>query len=121
MVIGNKNILSLLLFAGGFLLLVGSFGSVDIYHQHFFAQGPAIFIYNLSRVVFAFYLIWIIYAVGFGIINFFASPASLENLTLFERIVFSFGTGIGFWHVFLLLLGIFNLYYQIKCFFVHLN
>ena len=112
MVIGNKNILSLLLFAGGFLLLVGSFGSVDIYHQHFFAQGPAIFIYNLSRVVFAFYLIWIIYAVGFGIINFFASPASLENLTLFERIVFSFGTGIGFWHVFLLLLGIFNLYYQ---------
>jgi len=108
----KQTLISLIFLVGGFLALVAGFSSVDLYHKHFFDHGSVFLFYNASRIVFAFFLMWIIYAVGYAIL-FIATPTrTLQEFTSMERFIFGFGTGIGFWHGLLLACGVLNLYYQ---------
>ena len=82
----------------------------NIYYEHFFESGLNIFVYNLCRFIFVFFLLWVIYAAG----NFFTSIFISQlraRYSLVERLILGFVTGFAFWHVLLLILGLSNLYY----------
>lgn len=104
--------ISALILVCGFLGLITWFNRVDVYHTHFFDQGSLILIYNSLRAIFALYMIWIIYVPGIALLSILAPHTIQRDSSLTERIILGFGTGIGFWHILLLVLGTLNLYYQ---------
>lgn len=106
----------------GFLAIVGWFNIVDVYHTHFFEHSIIVFIYNLFRIIFMFYVTWILYFSGYLLLSASTPHWIPQRFTFSERIILSFGTGIGFWHLLMLILGIANLYYSsllaVLCFLV---
>jgi hypothetical protein len=96
----------------GFIGVVTWFDGVDFYHRHFFDTGPIVAADNLVRIGFVVILSWLIYAPGAGIGALVMSPNQRVALTSAERVVLSFGIGIGVWHVVMLILGILGLYYR---------
>ena len=97
---------------GGFLGIVGWLHAVDVYHLHFFQSGFDIFLYNFFRSIFVFFLIWLIYAVGYFALLPFVSTKTLNEFTFTERIIIGFSIGVGIWHIVLFVLGVVNLYYR---------
>ena len=53
-----------LIYLGGYAALLAWFKLEDIYHTQFAAKGMMVVIYNGFRVLFIFYLFWIVYAAG---------------------------------------------------------
>jgi len=53
-----------LAYAGGYIALLVWFKYVDFYHTQFATRGMPVVAYNFFRVLFIFYLYWIVY--GFG-------------------------------------------------------
>jgi hypothetical protein len=104
-------IFSLVFLVAGFLGVVGWFQVSDFYHTQFFNHGFSLVIYNLLKTIFALYVIWIVYAIGYGMTSMLIPATSRKGFTLLERIILGFGSGLGFWHLFMLMLGHFNLYY----------
>ncbi len=94
-----------------FLGVIFWFGKMDVYHRHFFDQGSIVLFYNFFRFLFVLLISWIIYATGYLFLLTVTSIGSFNQLTYIERYVLGFGTGVGIWHLSMLLLGIFNLYY----------
>ncbi len=97
---------------GAFLGLVGWFGTINVYHHHFFDSGLLVAAYNLCRLGFVAILAWLIYVVGYAAIASVTPAARLLEFSLAERLVFGFGTGIGIWHAVMLVLGLLGLYYR---------
>ena len=83
------------------------FKYVDIYHTHFSSTGALILLHNLFRVLFVFYLFWIVQAVGAAVLRLLG--ADLEALGPLEYLALTFFAGTGPWHVVLLAVGYSNL------------
>ncbi len=94
----------------GFLATIAFFQYVDVYHQHFFTRGTLPIAYNVMRLVFACYLGWMVYYLGYAVlVGLKCAPP--DTTTVLERAVIGFGTGLGTAHVVLLALGLASLYY----------
>ena len=96
----------------GFLSLSIWYQFFDYYHLHFFDDHLPVVLYNLSRTVFVGYFIWLIYAAGWVLMNLTVSFSKRTPCTLMENIIICFGAGLGVWHVLMLVLGYYNLYYR---------
>src|SRR5262245_66590758 len=59
-----RAVLGCVAFVGGYLLLIAWFKTTDVYHLQFATAGPRVVAYNALRVLFAFYLFWIVYGAG---------------------------------------------------------
>jgi hypothetical protein len=97
---------------GGFIGMVLWFDRIDFYHRHFFDTGAIVFADNMVRIVFVGIFAWLIYAPGAAIAALIMAPEARAALSPAERAVLGFGIGVGVWHVAMLLLGIFDLYYR---------
>src|ERR1700682_2697028 len=58
------EVLIFMLFFGGYAALIAWFKYVDVYHTHFSSTGVLVFLNNVFRVLFIFYLFWIVQATG---------------------------------------------------------
>src|SRR5262245_11909822 len=98
---------SFLLYLGGYAALLAWFKLVDGYHAHFASKGLTVVVYNAFRVLFIFYLFWIVYAAGALALRRLGKFSDLRTI---QRLVLGFFAGTGLWHVVLLALGYLNLY-----------
>src|SRR5947208_1797381 len=75
-------LLRFLLFLGGYAALIAWFMYVDVYHTHFSDAGVVILLHHLYRVLFVFYLFWIVQAVGAVFLRVFGKvdPCALGTL-----------------------------------------
>ena len=96
-----------LIYLGGYAALLAWFKLADVYHSHFAAKGLIIVSYNVFRVLFIFYLFWIVYAAGALALR---RLGKFSELQIIERLVLGFFAGAGLWHIALLALGYLNLY-----------
>jgi hypothetical protein len=97
---------------GGFIGVVLWFDRVDFYHKHFFDTGTIVFVDNVLRIVFVGIFSWLIYAPGAAVAALVTTPGERAALSSAERAVLGFGIGVGIWHVVMLVLGVFDLYYR---------
>ena len=104
----RKDALRFLLFVGGYAALLVWFKYVDVYHTHFSATGPLILVHNLFRVLFVFYLFWIVQAVGAWCLRLLGG-CELRALATADYLALTFFAGTGPWHVALLAVGYANL------------
>lgn len=103
--------LTIVLFVGGYVGVLAWFHAINFYHTNFFHAGWLVVSYNLCRILFAAYITWIVYVTGNAFITMFVSHAVRQRMTLTERVLLGFGAGLGCWHVLMLILGQYNLYY----------
>jgi hypothetical protein len=96
-----------LLYLGGYAALLAWFKLADVYHTHFASTGLIVVVYNAFRVLFIFYLFWIVYAAGALALRRLGKFSELRTI---ERLVLAFFAGSGLWHIALLALGYLNLY-----------
>jgi hypothetical protein len=104
-----QDLLAFSAYVAGFIALVGWFKAFDLYHTHFEASGALIAFYNLCRILFVFYLFWIVQAVGSFSLRLIAG-AAWNSIAFLDRLALGFFAGTGIWHVVLLTLGYLNLY-----------
>jgi hypothetical protein len=104
-----RYVASAALFLIPYVALLFWFKDVDVYHRHFSESGWIVGAYNAFRLLFIFYLFWIVEAAGALLLRAAARP-ELAELAVFERLAVCFFTGTGVWHVALLGLGYLNLY-----------
>jgi hypothetical protein len=103
------NFSAALLFALPYMLLLVWFHGVDVYHQHFSQLGLIVFAYNCFRLLFIFYLFWMVETVGLWLLRIVAGKA-LAHIATLERLVLGFFTGAAVWHLAMLVFGYLNLY-----------
>ena len=96
-----------LIYMGGYAAMLAWFKLADVYHSYFAAKGLIVVSYNVFRVLFIFYLFWIVYAAGALALR---RLGKFSELQIIERLVLGFFAGAGLWHVALLALGYLNLY-----------
>ena len=97
------------MFALPYMLLLVWFHGVDVYHQHFSQLGLIVFAYNCFRLLFIFYLFWMVETVGLWLLRIVAGK-TLAHIATLERLVLGFFTGAGVWHLAMLVFGYLNLY-----------
>lgn len=85
------------------------FHAADVYHRHFADAGLIVLAYNCFRVLFVFYLFWMVATAGLALLRTLAAKA-LEEIGSLERLALGFFTGAAVWHVALLALGYLDLY-----------
>src|SRR3954453_7111986 len=100
----HRTLISLFAYLAGYCALVAWFKWVDVYHAHFATAGPLVLAYNAFRVLFIFYLFWVVHAAGALLLRAFAGNAG-ESVSPLEHLALSFFAGAGVWHVALLALG----------------
>ena len=98
-----------LVFALPYLALLIWFHKIDVYHRHFFDSGLIVVAYNCFRVLFIFYLFWIVVTAGLLLLRGVARE-ELAEIDIFERLALGFFTGAGVWHIVMLALGYLDLY-----------
>jgi hypothetical protein len=98
-----------LAFALPYMVLLVWFHGVDVYHRHFSEPGLVVFFYNGFRVLFIFYLFWMVEAAGLLLLRAVARNELAEAGSL-ERLALGFFAGTGLWHVTLFALGYLDLY-----------
>ena len=96
-----------LIYMGGYMALLFWFKHVDFYHTQFATKGMPVVANNLFRVLFIFYLFWIVYAAGALALRRLGKFSELRTI---ERLVLRFFAGAGLWHIALLALGYLNSY-----------
>jgi len=96
-----------LVYMGGYAALLAWFKLVDVYHAHFATNGLIVVAYNTFRVLFIFYLFWIVYAAGALVLRRIDRFSDLQTI---ERFVLAFFAGAGLWHIALLALGYLGFY-----------
>ncbi len=92
-----------------YIFLLSYFYVIDVYHQYFFVSGMVPVIYNVARLIFIFYFIWMYYAVGDAILSWLGGKAYQTKVTL-NHFLLGFITGAGVWHVSLFVAGFAGLY-----------
>ena len=98
---------TLLLFTAGYVMVVGYFARVDVYHDHFFDQAFSRS-YNFFRIVFCAYLFWIVYFSGRCVLLIFSGAT--EELSRAQQIALGFFVGAAVWTLAMLALGYAGLY-----------
>ena len=96
-------------YLAGYGALVAWFKWVDVYHAHFATAGLLVVAYNAFRVLFIFYLFWIVHAAGALLLRAIASNTR-QSIGTLEHLALSFFAGAGVWHIALLGLGYLDLY-----------
>jgi hypothetical protein len=96
-------------FALPYVALLFWFHEVDVYHRHFSEAGIIVVGYNCFRILFIFYLFWIVATTGLILLRAVARQ-ELAELSAPERLVLGFFTGSGVCHVAMLILGYLDLY-----------
>jgi hypothetical protein len=91
-------------YVGGYAALIGWFKYVDVYHAHFDDTGILILLHNLFRVVFVFYLFWMIQAAG-AILLRAVGRLRPDDIGVLNYLAMSFFAGAGPWQVALLAVG----------------
>jgi hypothetical protein len=107
--LNSSTAIRALLFAAFYLLLLLWFHREDVYQHHFAQTGYIVACYNGFRILFIFYLFWIVAAPGLLVLRLTA-PKQLTEVDVWRRLALGFLTGAGVWHVVLLGLGYLNLY-----------
>jgi hypothetical protein len=93
-----------------YVLAVGSFDFLDVYHRHFFEPQYSI-AYNAMRAVFTGYLFWMVYFTGFLVIGLIGRRSAAKlPLTLPERLAAGFFVGAAAWTALMLVFGYARLY-----------
>ncbi len=95
------------MFVGGYIAALAWFKLVDVYHAHFATKGMVVLTYNVFRLLFIFYLFWIVYAAGALVLRRLGRFSELQTI---ERLALGFFAGAGLWHIALLALGYLNFY-----------
>ena len=98
-----------ILFVLPYIAVLTWFHWVDVYHKHFSERGPIVVAYNGFRLLFIFYLFWIVATVGLVLLRAIARQ-ELAALGVLERLALCFFAGAGIWHVAMLGLGYLGLY-----------
>jgi hypothetical protein len=93
----------------GYVLLLVFFNTLDIYHNYFFTTGPIVVVYNVMRLAFIFYLMWLFYIVGNHVLAS-VSEKTYHSLAPLESALVAFFAGVGVWHIVLLFVGFAGLY-----------
>jgi hypothetical protein len=104
----KREVLLFLLLVGGYATLLAWFRYADVYHTHFSSTGLLPFLNNGFRVLFIFYLFWIVQAVGAAFLRLFGEchPDAIGTL---DYLALTFFAGTGPWHVVLLAVGYLSL------------
>jgi len=104
----RADVLRFMLYFGGFVALITWFKYVDFYHSHFSDTGVLVLLNNLFRVLFIFYLFWIVQTVGAVLLR---SLGDLQPDTFgtLDYLALTFFAGTGPWHVVLFAVGYANL------------
>src|ERR1700728_4722794 len=87
-------------FVGCYLAIVAWFKWIDVYHTNFATDGVLILAYNVFRILFAFYLFWIISVPGAALIRAFTNTEGKNRCAVnaADMVPLSFFTGAGIWH-----------------------
>jgi len=101
-----------LLFGGFSFLLLHYFARVDVYHRHFFDHGSIVTYYNLFRVLYIFWLSWLIYFPGAALLRAIGGKAFLPSMAKADRYVAGFLAGAGIWHAVLFVIGLAGGYHR---------
>ncbi|MEA2950799.1 MAG: hypothetical protein QOJ96_319 [Alphaproteobacteria bacterium] len=102
-----KRLALFLLFFGGYAALVAWFKYVDVYHAHFSDSGALVLVNNLFRVLFVFYLFWILQSAGAILLRW--AGLHRERTGTLDYLALTCFAGTGPWHVVLLAIGYLNL------------
>jgi hypothetical protein len=100
----RADILLFLLFCSGYAALLAWFKYVDVYHTHFSSTGVLVFLNNLFRLLFIFYLFWMIQAAGAAVLRL-VGGRDRDALAPLDYLALTFFAGAGPWHVVLLAVG----------------
>ncbi len=90
----------------GFFLLLFSFRTIDVYHQHFFDHGALVTAWQAMRIASIPYLLWLQYTVGGYVLWRMKSPVAGLS-----RVITACLLGTALWHLLLFALGLAGLYY----------
>ena len=101
-------IICFVLFFSGYATMIGWFKYVDVYHAHFADTGLLIFAYNLFRVLFVFYLFWMVQAAGAMLLRLVGTLRP-DEVGALNYLAMTFFAGAGLWQVVLLAVGYANL------------
>ena len=82
----------------------------DFYHTQFFSHGSEVTVYQLARLTFIPFLIWLNYAVGAAVARLLCGQAKHSLVMPYERYPLYFLIGAGVWHVGLFASGLAGLY-----------
>jgi hypothetical protein len=104
----RADMLGFVLYFGGFVALIAWFKYVDVYHSHFSDAGVLVLLNNLFRVLFIFYLFWIVQTVG-AILLRSLGDLQPDTVGTLDYLALTFFAGTGPWHVVLLAVGYANL------------
>lgn len=99
----------MLCFAAPYAAILIWFARVDVYHRHFSEAGPLVFVNNVCRVLFIFYLFWMVHAAGALLLRLVAGRAVPDDGGL-DSLALRFFAGTGVWHITMLALGYLSLY-----------
>lgn len=105
---GRFEFLSFLAYMAAYEFILFWFRKIDVYHDHFSARGDVVLVNNALRVLFIFYLFWIVYTPGKWLIARIAGRGSV-TASRGEELAIGFMAGTGIWHVAMLALGFLNL------------
>lgn len=97
------------LFAGVYIGLLAWFRLFDVYHVRFSTSGALILAYNFFRLLFVFYLFWMLYCAG-NLLLRLVLRRRIDGQNVIDDIALKFFAGAGVWHVALLVLGCLWLY-----------
>src|SRR5947209_15268040 len=102
-----SDLLWFLLFFGGYAALIAWFKYVDVYPVHVSDRGILLLVNNLFRVLFIFYLFWIVQTAGAILLRFLGGPQP-NAIGMPDYLALTFFAGTGPWHVVLLAIGYAN-------------
>jgi len=97
-------VVQFLLFFGGYAAVISWFRFVDVYHAHFADTGVLIFVHNMFRLLFIFYLFWIVQVAG-AILLRLAGRLRPDRVGVLNYLAMTFFAGTGPWHVVMLAIG----------------
>lgn len=86
-----------LIYLRGYAALLARFKLADVYYTQFAARGATVAIYNGFRILFIFYLFWIVYVIGTLALGW---TTGLSGLRTIEGLVLGFFAGAGVWHIY---------------------
>jgi hypothetical protein len=104
----RPDVLRFVLYFGGFVALIAWFKYVDVYHAHFSDAGALVLLNNLFRVLFIFYLFWIVQTVGAILLRSLGDPQP-DTVGTPDYLALTFFAGTGPWHVVMFAIGYANL------------
>lgn len=108
MIYRQTSFAAFLLFIG-YGVLLSYFTLVDTYHSAFFATGTSVIVYNLFRILFIGYSLWLYYSLGYLFLSLFKIKNDIAERTL-NWYLLHFFTGVGLSQIILFFIGLAGLY-----------